>query len=161
MTIKSDLQKQVALAIINLREIEDQIADLPRSSIYPLYVQSNRDKAIVKFTGIETGEVIDVGNNTNYRVGDVSCDWKDHTDRQHWKPIAFNETRGLYDKQLVWCSDDERLGFSGCPSLEFYDAINNLTFTQSGHRDGFNWHNVTPAYIDEPWIQVAYNKLQD
>ena len=143
---------------VYLAQIENDIAELPEEFDYPLCFESILDGFIAEFTGLGTGEVIKAGGTEIFKVGQVYLGFVPHTDVSAWKPIAFNKERGLYDKQLVWCSDDN---MNGLPYLAFYNAIKDSAFSIFGHREGFNWGNMTPAYVDEPWVKIAYDKLKD
>jgi len=145
---------------VYLAQIENDIAELPEEFDYPLCFESILDGFIAEFTGLGTGEVIKAGGTEIFKVGQVYLGFVPHTDVSAWKPIAFNKERGLYDKQLIWCSDDN---MNGLPHLAFYNAIKDLAlaFSLFGPRDGFMWDNMSPATVDEPWVKIAYDKLKD
>jgi len=156
---KQEMQEELYQAQAHLTRVQQALTSLPEEFDYPLYFELVSTGEIVKFKGLNTGEV--VITNSTYpmaKVGDIRTDFIKHTDRGHWTPVAFNKERGLYDKQLVWCSDE---GSRGLSYLKFYNAINNQAFKHSGERAGTSWDIITPAYVDEPWVQIAYDKLED
>ena len=154
---KQEMQEELARIKFHTDKLAARLAELPEEFDYPLYMQSSRGY-IIKFTDLRTGEVIKQGEGTPDELGYIYNHWTRHQDRSVWTPIAFNKERGLYDKQLVWCTYNHS---KGMPSLLFYDAINDSAFYSDGGRNGPIPKSLTPATVDEPWVQVAYNKLQD
>ena len=142
---------------VYLSQIETDIAELPEEFDYPLYMQSSRGY-IIKFTDLRTGEVIKQGEGTPDELGYIHSRWTRHQDRSVWTPIAFNKERGLYDKQLVWCSDTET---EQLHYLYFYDAENDRVFSSDGYRNGPGIIRLAAAYVDEPWVKIAYDELED
>ena len=146
------------LADLNLQKetLEARLACLPEDFDYPLCFELVSTGKIVKFEGLNTGEI--VWSDEPTEIGKISWAWRNHTDASVWTQIAFNKARGLYDKQLVWCSDTEARGL---PYLAFYDATKDRSFNIDGKRLGSEWGNFTPAYVDEQWVKIAYDKLED
>ena len=83
-----------------------------------------------------------------------------HTDVTEWKPIVFDEKRGIADKQLVECWGE---GYTHCRLFRFYDAINKHTYDCYGNRKGASWENYRPIpYVDYPeWAIEAEKTLED
>ena len=155
---KQEMQEELTRIKFHTDKLEARLAGLPEEFDYPLCFESSRTGVIVEFISMQGGTVIAPG--AGYRVvGITSTVWIPHTNREEWTPVTFNKKRGLYDKQLVWGSDN---GVNGLPILEFYDAINDRVFSRPfGSRKGVRWDNMIPAFIDEPWVQVEYDKLED
>ena len=154
---KQEMQEELTRIKFHTDKLEARLANLPEEFDYPLYMQSSRGY-IIKFTDLRTGEVIKQGEGTPDELGYIYSRWTRHQDRSVWTPVAFNKERGLYDKQLVWCSDNDNISL---PRLSFYDADNNCAFFGNGIRFGYSWDNYAPAYVDEPWVKIAYDKLED
>jgi hypothetical protein len=132
---------------------------------YPIYAKSRVDNTIVKFTAIETGEVVLSSNESNLSVGYVgytSTSFVSHTAEDIWQILDYNEERGLYDTQPVLCLSDN---IRAIRSIRFYDAINDCTFFHNGERDGVIYENKKPltkeqliAFKDE--IEEMYKNLK-
>ena len=132
---------------------------------YPIYAKSRVDNIIVKFTAIETGEVVLSSNESNLSVGYVgytSTSFVSHTAEDIWQILDYNEERGLYDTQPVLCLGDN---IRAIRSIRFYDAINDCTFFHNGERDGVIYENKKPltkeqliAFKDE--IEEMYKNLK-
>lgn len=126
-------------------------------STYPIYKKHTTSNLVVKFIGLEDG-IVKNGNST-WRIADTSNVWTRHTDKDTWEDIAFDEERGLFDKQLVWCwEDDETYG----RTLRFYNAKDKRSFTPDGKRSGFCFDNYEPYEGEYPkWAKEAYRTLED
>lgn len=128
---------------------------------YPIYMQATRCKQVVKFTGLRSGVVVVKGNCLlNSNIGETSNCLYAHTDTNHWQPIAFDEERGIADKQLVECWYNRH---SYLRELRFYDALNKRGFSVDGERDGCTHDNYRPIpYADYPeWAIEAEKTLED
>jgi hypothetical protein len=76
--------------------------------------------------------------------------------------VPYNAERGLYDKQPVWCWDDDYIAIK---VLNFYDAQDDMVFDMDGSRSSVKYTNmepVTPAQLETmPFIWDMYLKLKD
>jgi len=160
ISARESMKKELYQAQAHLTRVQTALARLPEEFDYPLCFESKLTGIVVKFIELHNAVVIanDYGDGTPYKITGRPESFIEHTDKDVWKPIAFNKERGLYDKQLIWCSDDN---MNGLPHLAFYNAIKDSAFSIFGHREGFNWGNMTPAYVDEPWVKIVYDKLKD
>ena len=152
----------------NLKELEQKYLELGKEiealkkqsekekSIYPIYCRFKDWNLVVKFTALQTGEV--VMNNSCYSVGDKDDDWRDHTDTIVWKQLDVCEKTGFFDGQLIWCWDSRH---SHRRVLLFYDVKNKLTYDSSGERLGFNYDNYEPFEGNYPdWALEAFQTLE-
>ena len=124
---------------------------------YPLYFESTYDGTIVKFTDINTGVTVKLGTHSLVDIGISTDSWTPHTDAV-WKPVAYNEERDLFDKQLVWCWDNE----TNCRIARFFDAKNDEAFYADGSRHGVEFNNYEAYRGEYPeWAKEAYKTLED
>jgi hypothetical protein len=74
--------------------------------------------------------------------------------------IAFDEERGIADKQLVECRYN---AYPYVRHLRFYDAVNRCTFSAIGNRGGGEADNYRPIpYAEYPdWATEAERTLED
>lgn len=127
---------------------------------YPIYKQGPDiiSDVIVKFTSLQEGEVVYVGSS-HFRLHRVSDRWTPHTNAKVWKDVAFDEERGLYDKQLVWCWDNS---YTHARTLRFYDAKNKCAFSGYGKSNWYDYDNCEPYEGTWPeWAIEAYKTLED
>ena len=120
---------------------------------YPIYCKLKGSSLVVKFTELQSGEV--VVNNNYYNVGDKSTDWRSHTDTDVWQQLDVCEETGFFDGQLVWCWDNDD---THVRTLRFYDVKNKCTYQFDGTEDGHDYDNYEPFEGNYPdW---AKNLLQ-
>jgi hypothetical protein len=126
---------------------------------YPIYMQSIESKVIVKFTGLHEGYLVDDVRGGR-DIGQFNHGWYPHTDANAWQPIAFDEGRGIADKQLCECWFNTH---THCRVLRFYDAVNKCTFNVKGKRNGISYDDYIPIpYADYPeWAIEAEKTLED
>ncbi len=82
----------------------------------------------------------------------------------YWTDVPYDEERGLYDKQPVWCWDDEDTSMR---NILFFDCKNNgKVFSYNGERH--NWgilDNTEPVTTEQlqlmPFIWNMYLRLED
>jgi hypothetical protein len=124
-------------------------------------MQSKHHKRVVKFTGITDGYLVvaDKTGGDSERLGDFSESWINHTNTDHWQPIAFDEELGIAHKQLCECWQNENTHMR---VLRFYDAINKRTFDSYGNNEGVKMDNYLPiSYADYPdWAIEAEKTLR-
>ena len=151
------IEQQIECLQVQLDKLREQCNQKPELE-YPLYMQSKHNKAVIRFTGLTTGVVVAACKFNS--KGYFTDDWVEHTDTDHWQPIAFDEERGIADKQLCECWNG---GDCAGRSLRFYDAINKRGFSPHGQRGGIKWDNYRPIpYADYPdWAIEAERTLED
>ena len=75
-----------------------------------------------------------------------------------WKDVLYDEERGFWDGQPVWCWDKD---YETIKSLGFYDAKHNRLFDITGSRCGNMYDNYEPyPHLTDEWVIEAYNKLK-
>ena len=153
----------------NLKELEQKYLELGKEIealknqvtekeeiTYPIYCKSIGSSLVVKFTELQSGEV--VINNNYYNVGNKNTDWRSHTDTDVWQQLDVCEETGFFDGQLVWCWDnnDTHIRY-----LKFYDVKNKRTYTCSGKHYGYNYNNYEPFEGNYPdWALEAFQTLE-
>lgn len=156
------IKKSIKTIEKELAKVKKELADIKEEfkveTKYPIYKKSIGYNQIVKFTGLEEGIIICKGVYS-HDVGYSSSNWQPHTNKKVWKDIAFDEERGLYHKQLVWCWDDSD---THAKTLRFYDAVNISSFSFSGGKDGYLYSSYEPYEETWPeWAKEAYKTLED
>ena len=123
---------------------------------YPIYCKWKQTSLVVKFTELQSGEV--VVHTYPYNVRDKGNDWRKHTDTTVWQQIEVCEKTGFFDGQLVWCWDND---YSHRRLLLFYDVKNKSTYNYSGKRNGFVYENYKPFEGSYPdWALEAFQTLE-
>ena len=125
---------------------------------YPIYCKSKCSSLVVKFTGLQSGEVI--VNSKHYNIGDKGTTWISHTDTKTWQQLDVCEKTGFFDGQLVWCWDNEHTHFK---CLRFYDVKNNCTYHHNGNRyeESDCYDNYEPFEGNYPdWALEAFQTLE-
>ena len=123
---------------------------------YPIYCKLKNLSLVVKFTELQSGEV--VVNDKYNNIGDKSTNWTSHTDTDVWQQLGVCEKTGFFDGQLVWCWDnnDTHLRY-----LKFYDVKNECTYLYDGDRDGSVYSNYEPFEGNYPdWALEAFQTLE-
>ena len=103
---------------------------------YPIYFKFKNCSLVVKFTGLQSGEV--VVNSKHYNIGDKSTTFRSHTDSDVWQQLNVCEKTGFFDGQLVWCWDNDD---THVRTLRFYDVKNKCTYQFDGTEDGHDYDN--------------------
>jgi hypothetical protein len=81
---------------------------------------------------------------------------------KYLKPIPYNEEKGLYHKQPIWCWDEE-----ACSAriIRFYDVVNDCTFMYDGSSGGILFDNIEPITPEQlktmPFLWEMYKQLKD
>ena len=152
----------------NLKELEQKYLELGKEIealkkqskeeefTYPIYCKLKDSSLVIKFTGLQTGEV--VVNNRHEQVGKKFNKWIEHTDTEYWEKLDICEKTGFFNGQLVWCWDNNDTHFR---RLRFYDAKNKCTYSYLGGRGGSNYDNYTPFEGNYPdWALEAFKTLK-
>ncbi len=153
----------------NLKELEEKYLELgkeiealknqvteKKESNYPIYCKIKDSSLVVKFTELQSGEV--VVNSKHYNIKDKSTAWRSHIDSDVWQQLDVCEKTGFFDGQLVWCWENE---FTHCKHLRFYDSKNKCTYDYSGNRGGFSYDNYEPFEGNYPdWALEAFQTLK-
>lgn len=149
---------------MNLQELEQkyqelgqEIERLKNSKVqYPIYCRSKESNSVVKFNSIQEG--VFVKQSLVSDVGErIKC-FIPHTDTDIWQQLKVCPETGFFDGQLVWCWDEED---THQRTLRFFDALNHLTFSNTGKRDGLFWQNYEPYEGNYPdWAQKAFETLE-
>jgi hypothetical protein len=123
---------------------------------YPICCKLKDSSLVVKFTGLQSGEV--VINEDGWNVGESSIAWTKHTNKNEWQQLEVCKKTGFFDGQLVWCWDDTD---SHIRFLKFYDAKNKCTYEYSGRKWGYNYKNYEPFKGNFPdWALEAFQTLE-
>ena len=123
---------------------------------YPIYCKLKNSSLVVKFTGLESGEV--VVNSKYNNIGGKSTTWTSHTDSDAWQQLDVCKETGFFDGQLVWCwsHNDTHSRY-----LRFYDVKNKCTFYYNGTRNGTRFGNYEPFEGNYPdWALEAFQTLE-
>ena len=151
----------------NLKELEQKYLELGKEiealkkqneeeSKYPIYCKLKDSSLVVKFTELQSGEV--VINNDNNNVRDNYHIFTNHTDTNTWQQLDVCEKTGFFDGQLVWCWDDDD---THTRDLKFYDAKNKCTYIFNGKKDGCVYDNYEPFEGNYPdWALEAFQTLE-
>ena len=152
----------------NLKELEQKYLELGKEIEalkkqsdkekfeYPIYCRFKNSSLVVKFTALQTGEV--VMTNGCYNVGYKCDDWRKHTDTKQWQQLDICKKTGLFDGQLVWCWDNDD---THVRQLRFYDVKYKCTYQADGTKDGGLYDNYEPFegnYSD--WALEAFQTLK-
>ena len=153
----------------NLKELEQKYLELGKEIealkkqstekeeiTYPIYYKLKKSSLVVKFTGLQSGEV--VVNSKHYNIGDKNTDWRSHTDSNIWQQLDVCEETGFFDGQLIWCWDNDE---THSRHLRFYDIRNKCAFYDDGNRNGYSYKNYEPFegnYTD--WALEAFQTLK-
>lgn len=124
---------------------------------YPLFKRNIHTQNIVKFTSLNGGEVVWSGDLDGTKIGYSSQDFIPHTDSV-WENVAYDEKRSLFDRQPVYCWDDDS---THARDIKFYDAVNCYTFSYYGRRNGYKYNNfeaIKPEHYT-PWMLEAFKTL--
>jgi len=128
---------------------------------YPIFKVCNKgtDKElIVKFTDLNSNEVVFVMPELGFTIGATFDNCLAHTDN-YWEDVLYNPERKLYDKQPVICWDDN---MEAIKIIGFYDVKNDNVFDFEGCRDGVEYDNYTPyPHPDDKFIIEMYKKLEE
>ena len=123
---------------------------------YPIYCKLKYSSLVVKFTGLQSGEV--VVNSKHYNIGDKSTTWISHTDTKTWQQLEVCEITGFFDGQLIWCWDNDE---THSRHLRFYDVRNKCAFYDDGNRNGYSYKNYEPFEGNYPdWALEAFQTLK-
>lgn len=152
----------------NLKELEQKYLELGKEIEalkkqsekeefeYPIYCKPIDSSLVVKFTGLQSGEV--VVNNKHYNVGYKSITWRSHIDSDGWQQLDVCEKTGFFYGQLVWCWDDDT---THSRVLRFYDSKSKSAYNYSGKRGGFSYDNYEPFEGNYPdWALEAFQTLE-
>ena len=152
----------------NLKELEQKYLELGKEIealkkqskeekfTYPIYCKLKESSLVIKFTELQTGEV--VVNNYPHNVGYNRYDWIKHTDKNEWQQLEVCEKTGFFDGQLVWCWDDDD---THSIILRFYEAKHKGTYQFDGTRGGTRFNNYEPFEGNYPdWALEAFQTLE-
>ena len=139
-----------------IEALKKQNLDKEEEIKYPIYCKSKYSSLVVKFTGLQSVEV--VVNSKHYNIGDKSTTWISHTDTKTWQQLEVCEITGFFDGQLVWCWDNND---THARYLRFYDVKNKSTFYYNGTRNGARFNNYEPFEGNYPdWALEAFQTLE-
>ena len=152
----------------NLKELEQKYLELGKEIealkkqnteeeeiAYPIYYKLKKSSLVVKFTGLQSGEV--VVNSKHYNIGDKSTTYRSHTDTKTWQQLDVCEKTGFFDGQLVWCWDNDDTHHR---SLRFYKVKYKCTYQFDGTKDGHDYDNYEPFEGNYPdWALEAFQTL--
>ena len=153
----------------NLKELEQKYLELGKEIealkkqnteeeeiAYPIYYKLKKSSLVVKFTGLQSGEV--VVNSKHYNIGDKSTTYRSHTDTKTWQQLDVCEKTGFFDGQLVWCWDNDDTHHR---SLRFYKVKYKCTYQFDGTKDGSDYDNYEPFEGNYPdWALEAFQTLE-
>lgn len=123
---------------------------------YPIYCKHKYSSLVVKFTGLESGEVI--VNGKNHNKGETSSTWSSHKDKSIWQQLDVCEETGFFDGQLVWCWDNNGTHIR---SLRFYDVKHKCPYQCGGTKGGYSYDNYEPFEGNYPdWALEAFQTLE-
>jgi len=111
---------------------------------------------VVKFTSPNKGDIVFALPESGYKAGYI---YNGSLDDECLEDVAYNSERGFFDKQPIFCRDKEDVGVG---SIEFYDAINDRTFTECGRRGGTDYDiYVAYPHPNDDFIVDMYRQLKD
>ena len=153
----------------NLKELEQKYLELGKEIetlkkqstekeeiTYPIYFKFKNCSLVVKFTGLQSGEV--VVNSKHYNIGDKSTTFRSHTDSDVWQQLNVCEKTGFFDGQLVWCWDNND---THVRHLRFYKVKYKCTYQFDGYRNGYSFDNYEPFEGNYPeWALKAFQTLE-
>ena len=122
---------------------------------YPICMRSKSNDKVVLFNSLNSGIVLFKGESVFHQVGKICDDFIPHTD-ETWEEIPYDEDRGLYHKQMVYCWSNE---WTHQVAIKFYDALNQKVFSYDGYNSGiyFDRYSATmPNFMLE-----AHKTLKD
>ena len=123
---------------------------------YPIYCKLKHSSLVVKFTGLQSGEVVVDGKC--YKTKATIFDCKECTDTRFWQQLDVCKETGFFDGQLVWCWDNND---THSRELKFYDVKNERTYHYDGTEDGYNYENYEPFEGNYPeWALKAFQTLK-
>ena len=153
----------------NLKELEQKYLELgkeietlkkqnteKKEITYPIYCKLKHSSLVVKFTELQSGEVVVDGKC--YKTKATIFDCKECTDTRFWQQLEVCEKTGFFDGQLVWCwsHNDTHSRY-----LRFYDVKNKSTFYYKGTRNGTRYDNYEPFEGNYPdWALEAFQTLK-
>ena len=153
----------------NLKELEQKYLELGKEIEalkkqseeeefnYPIYCKFKDSSLVVKFTGLQSGEVV-VNNNRFYDIGDKSTTLRSHIDSDVWQQLDVCEKTGFFDGQLVWCWDNYD---THSRILRFYKVKYKCTYQFDGTKDGCNYDNYAPFEGNyQDWALEAFQTLE-
>jgi hypothetical protein len=157
----NNMRKELALIEAEVDKLLEQCKQKPGFK-YPIYMQAIYSRQVIKFTSLNSGTVVVQGKYaSNSPVGQViQIPSLPHTNTEHWQPIAFDEERGIADKQLVECWDNAH---THARAFRFYDAEHECAYSCQGNQSLISWDNYRPIpYADYPdWAIEAEKTLED
>jgi hypothetical protein len=156
----NNMRKELALIEAEVDKLREQCKQQLKFE-YPIYMQAINSKQVVKFTDLKAGFVVVRGVfENNCPVGTYMTGYIPHTDVTEWQPIAFDEERGIADKQLVECWDGAH---THARAFRFYDAEHECAYSCQGNQSLISWDNYRPiSYADYPdWAIEAEKTLED
>ena len=152
----------------NLKELEQKYLELGKEIEalkkqsekeefnYPIYCKLKGSSLVVKFTGLQSGEL--VVNSKHTKIEETFKEWRTHTDINVWQQLEVCEETGFFDGQLVWCWDNYS---THARDLKFYDAKNECVYQFNGNRNGIFYHNYKPFEGNYPdWALEAFQTLE-
>ena len=153
----------------NLKELEQKYLELGKEIealkkqnaekeeiTYPIYCKFKDSSLVVKFTKLQSVEV--VVNSTCYNIGDKSTTCRNHIDSDVWQQLNVCEKTGFFDGQLVWCWDNDDTHHR---SLRFYKVKYKCTYQFDGTEDGHDYDNYEPFEGNYPdWALEAFQTLE-
>ena len=153
----------------NLKELEQKYLELgkeiealkkqnteKKEIKYPIYCKLKNSSLVVKFTKLQSGEV--VVNNKYNNIGDKNTTWEKHTDTYTWQQLDVCEKTGFFDGQLVWCWDNDD---THTIILRFYDAKRKCPYQFDGTINGLEFDNYEPFEGNYPdWALEAFQTLE-
>ena len=153
----------------NLKELEQKYLELGKEIealknqvtekeeiTYPIYCKSINSSLVVKFTGLESGEL--VVNSNHFKIEEASNTWRAHTDIKTWQQLDVCEETGFFDGQLVWCWDNDD---THTIILKFYDVKYKCSYQFDGCRKGHAFDNYEPFEGNYPeWALEAFQTLE-
>ena len=131
---------------------------------YPIFKVCNKDTnkaVVVKFTGLNSGEVVFAMPKSDYKVGfTFKCGLK-HTD-ECWEDVEYNLERGLFDKQPVLCWNVVKGKVKSAKTINLYDAKNDCVFTLNGKRNGRKYTKYMKyPHPNDEFIVEMFRTLKD
>lgn len=152
---------EITVNNVNITLTPEQIAQICKEAKpefnYPIFKQSTSNGKIIKFTSLNSGEVVWVQNSVE-AIGSTGG-YLQHTSVSNWQDVAYDAERDLWDGQPIyaWDNDDAH-----ARTIRFYDAVTKCTYNYGGIRCGASFNNyeaIDPAYYT-PWILKAFTTLQ-
>ena len=152
----------------NLKELEQKYLELGKEIEalkkqsekeefeYPIYCKLKNSYLVVKFTGLQSGEV--VVNNINHDVSTKISDYRTHKNTNVWQKLDVCKKTGFFDGQLVWCWDNDD---THTRQLRFYDVKYKCTYMFDGDKNGGEYDNYASFEGNYPdWALEAFQTLK-